>query len=210
MILTVTLPPSTFIVGISAARRSRYRGSHALSFSGRSTHSCIPTFGLPSEFCRGISECIIPRPAVMNCRSPASSVPALPAKSSWSKPPLSRYVMVSCPRWGWSGKPASDAEEKWSSMRKGEKFRSLGVPIERRTRAPAPSDCSIARKAWRMARGTLMFVGLLGAKKVGGMSGSPKYEDGELDDGLGEGSFREAGAGKRKGASGACWMRVVN
>ena len=42
-----------------------------------------------------------------------------------------------------------------------------------------------------MARGTLMFVGLLGAKKVGGMSGSPKKEAGELNDGLGEGSLIE-------------------
>lgn len=41
--------------------------------------------------------------------------------------------------------------------------------MERRTRAPAPSDCSIARKAWRMARGTDMFAGLEGAKMEGGV-----------------------------------------
>jgi len=29
-------------------------------------------------------------------------------------------------------------------MRKGERFRRLRVPIVRRTRAPTPSDCSIA------------------------------------------------------------------
>ena len=46
-----------------------------------------------------------------------------------------------------------------------------------------------------MARGTLMFAGLLGAKKVGGTSGSPKKEDGELDDGLGEGSLIEGWVG---------------
>ena len=50
------------------------------------------------------------------------------------------------------------------------------MPIERRTRAPAPSDCSIARKAWRMVLGTLMFAGLEGAKNVGGMRGRPKKE----------------------------------
>ena len=60
------------------------------------------------------------------------------------------------------------------------------MPIERRTRAPAPSDCSIAKKAWRIARGTVMFVGLLGAKKVGGTRGSPK-KDVELEDSLFEG-----------------------
>ena len=48
------------------------------------------------------------------------------------------------------------------------------MPIERRTRAPAPSDCSVARKARAMARGTVMFAGLVGAKEVGGMKGRPK------------------------------------
>lgn len=42
-------------------------------------------------------------------------------------------------------------------MRKGEKFRSLGVPMLRRTWAPAPSDCSRALKAKRMERGTDML-----------------------------------------------------
>ena len=84
------------------------------------------------------------------------------------------------------------------------------MPIERRTRAPAPSDCSIARKAWRIARGMDMFVGLLGAKNVGGTSGRPKKEAGGLDDGLGEGSVMEAWVRKRKGASGVRWRRVVN
>lgn len=46
-------------------------------------------------------------------------------------------------------------------MRNGEKFRSCGVPMERRTRAPAPSDCSTARKALRIALGTVIFAGLV-------------------------------------------------
>ena len=48
------------------------------------------------------------------------------------------------------------------------------MPIERRTRAPAPSDCSMARKAWRIARGTDMFAGLEGAKKEGGVNERPR------------------------------------
>lgn len=61
-------------------------------------------------------------------------------------------------------------------MRKGEKLRSLAVPIERRTRAPAPSACSIARKAWRMARGMDIFADFDGAKKDGGVNGRLKME----------------------------------
>ena len=82
-------------------------------------------------------------------------------------------------------------------MRKGEKFRSFDVPIDRRTRAPAPSDCSIAKKAWRIARGIDMFVGLLGAKKVGGMRGRPKKEV-ELEDALTEGPLDGVGVVDRK------------
>lgn len=43
-------------------------------------------------------------------------------------------------------------------MRKGEKFLNWGVPMLRRTLAPAPSDCSIARKALRIARATVMLA----------------------------------------------------
>ncbi len=86
-------------------------------------------------------------------------------------------------------------------MRNGEKFRSFDVPIERRTRAPAPSDCSMARKAWRIARGTVMFVGLLEAKKVGGTRGSPK-KDVELEDTLVEGPFVGFWVVERMDASG--------
>jgi len=63
---------------------------------------------------------------------------------------------------------------KWSSIRNGEKFRNCAVPIERLTLAPAPSDCSIARNALRMALGTDMFAGF-GAPYIstGGRTGSP-------------------------------------
>lgn len=44
-------------------------------------------------------------------------------------------------------------------MRNGEKFLSCGVPMDLLTRAPAPSDCSTARKALRIARGALTFAG---------------------------------------------------
>ena len=86
-------------------------------------------------------------------------------------------------------------------MRKGEKLRSFDVPIERRTRAPAPSDCSMAKKAWRIARGIDMFVGLLGVKKVGGMRGRPKKEV-EFEDALIEGPVDGVGAVDRKFLSG--------
>lgn len=63
---------------------------------------------------------------------------------------------------------------KWSSIRNGEKFFSCGVPIERRTRAPAPSDCSMARKALRIARVTVMFAGFgVPYIEIGGNSGRP-------------------------------------
>ena len=48
------------------------------------------------------------------------------------------------------------------------------MPFERRTRAPAPSDCSMARKSWRIARGTDIFADFLAAKKVGGVKRRPK------------------------------------
>jgi len=90
--------------------------------------------------------------------------------------------MVSWPRWGlfggsslascsggvqgfkgsgatyWSGNPAPGLMEKWSSMRNGLKFFRFGVPMDLRTRAPAPSACSTARKTLRMARGADMFA----------------------------------------------------
>lgn len=45
-------------------------------------------------------------------------------------------------------------------MRNGEKFLSCGVPMDLLTRAPAPSDCSTARKDLRIARGALTFAGV--------------------------------------------------
>lgn len=43
--------------------------------------------------------------------------------------------------------------------------------MERRTRAPAPSDCSMAKKALRIARGTDILAGF--EVVVGRMNGSP-------------------------------------
>lgn len=43
-------------------------------------------------------------------------------------------------------------------MRKGLKLLRFGVPIDRRTLAPAPSACSTARKTFRIARGTDMLL----------------------------------------------------
>lgn len=37
-----------------------------------------------------------------------------------------------------------------------------------------PSDCSMARKTWRIARGADMFAGLCDAKKKGGVKGMVK------------------------------------
>lgn len=54
-----------------------------------------------------------------------------------------------------------------------------------------------------MALGTVMFVGLFGAKKVGGTSGSPKKEeDVELDAALIEGPLEGLWVVERKGAIG--------
>lgn len=43
-------------------------------------------------------------------------------------------------------------------MRNGEKFFNCGVPIERRTRAPAPSACSRARNAFWIPLGVVMLI----------------------------------------------------
>ena len=42
---------------------------------------------------------------------------------------------------------------------------TFGVPMERRTLAPTPSDCSTARKTWRMARAVDMLAGLVGSRE---------------------------------------------
>lgn len=62
---------------------------------------------------------------------------------------------------------------KWSSIRNGLKFLSFGVPIDLRTLAPTPSDCSMARKAFRMARGTDMFGDCVREGSCGGTTGRP-------------------------------------
>jgi hypothetical protein len=45
--------------------------------------------------------------------------------------------------------------------------------MDRRTRAPAPSDCEMARKDCRIARGIDMFEGALRDGSAGGTTGSP-------------------------------------
>ena len=61
------------------------------------------------------------------------------------------------------------------------KFLSLGVPIERRTVAPAPSDCSIASKTVRIARGFGEVA--LSDGSSGGITGRPtKVEEGAMVD----------------------------
>jgi hypothetical protein len=57
---------------------------------------------------------------------------------------------------------------KWSSMRKGLKFRNFGVPTLLLTRAPAPSDCSIARNDLAILRGASVVRG------SSGMTGRPR------------------------------------
>lgn len=82
-----------------------------------------------------------------------------------------------CPRCGWSGNPEPGELVKWSSMRKGLKLRSCGVPIERRTLAPTPSDCWTAKKALRIARGTDIASAFVSPYiSVGGMTGRPSKE----------------------------------
>lgn len=59
-------------------------------------------------------------------------------------------------------------------MRKGEKFFKFAVPIDLLTLAPAPSDCSMARNAFRIALGTVMFADFgIPYIDLGGKRGSP-------------------------------------
>lgn len=67
-----------------------------------------------------------------------------------------------------SGKPAPGGIAKWSSMRKGLKLRSFGVPTLLLTRAPAPSDCSMARNDLAILRGASVVRG------SSGMTGRPR------------------------------------
>ena len=85
---------------------------------------------------------------------------------------------VSCPLCGWSGNPAPGLMVKWSSIRNGEKFFSWGVPIERRTLAPAPSACSRAKKAFWIPLGVVILSAF----------GVVEYEaDGKLESWFSEG-----------------------
>lgn len=47
------------------------------------------------------------------------------------------------------------------------------MPMERRTRAPAPSACSLARKARRTARGVIACASLLREGSLGGTTARP-------------------------------------
>lgn len=58
-----------------------------------------------------------------------------------------------------------------TSIRKGVKLRSSLVPMDRLTRAPAPSGVSIASKTLRMARGVVLVAVKEGS--LGGTTGRP-------------------------------------
>ncbi|EMG47852.1 P35 protein, partial [Candida maltosa Xu316] len=82
MTLTQTFPSSEVVSGVSQSLKSSYPGSMVLSASGKSTQICNPKLGAPSLSGTGISECMIPLPAVMNCKSPGYKIPLAPVKSS--------------------------------------------------------------------------------------------------------------------------------
>uniref|UniRef100_A0A0A8ZS87 Pirin-like protein n=1 Tax=Arundo donax TaxID=35708 RepID=A0A0A8ZS87_ARUDO len=84
MILTSTPSFSTRLMSLLWS--SWYRGSIILSFEETLIQSCRP-FCTPSP--AGISECTMPRPAVIHWTSPALMVPLWPAKSWWVKAPSS-------------------------------------------------------------------------------------------------------------------------
>ena len=97
-------PPSASQHGHAGRRRCRGRPAAViLSFAARLTHSWKPAMRPAS--CSGISEWMMPRPAVIHCTLPGSSRPTLPTLSRWRMRPSSMIVTVSKPRCGWSGKP---------------------------------------------------------------------------------------------------------
>lgn len=66
-------------------------------------------------------------------------------------------------------------------MRKGLKLRSLGVPIDRLTVAPAPSACSMASKTFAMPR--VLGVAAVREGSLGGMTGRPtNVDEGDIVD----------------------------
>lgn len=58
-------------------------------------------------------------------------------------------------------------------IKNGLRFLSFGVPIERRTFAPTPSDCCTARKDWRMPRAIDELSGFISDGSDGGTTGRP-------------------------------------
>lgn len=91
----------------------------------------------------GISAWTIPFPAVIHYISPGNRVPLFPKKSSWYIDPFCKYVMVSNPLWGWSGKPAGNLESKKSSIKNGSSLGTSIPPMILATSAPTPSDYSV-------------------------------------------------------------------
>ncbi|CAG9329112.1 unnamed protein product [Blepharisma stoltei] len=136
--IIATLMPLSWTLRISLSFASWYEGSQSLFSLLKLTQIWIPSI----SFVPGISECIIPLPAVIHWMPPCDISPILPLKSSCLQLPWSIYVTVSKPLWGWSGKPAGLLTKKWSIIRKGSKFFNWEVPITRFTRAPTPSDNS--------------------------------------------------------------------
>lgn len=61
-----------------------------------------------------------------------------------------------------------------------------------------------------MARGTVIFVGLFGAKNVGGTRGRPKKEGVELEEALMAGPLEGFWVVERKYANGVWFRRLVN
>ena len=102
--ITRTVTPSAVVrTGTSAGAMSRYAGGCILSLAARLTQSWKPAIRPAS--CSGISEWMMPRPAVIHCTLPGSSRPTLPTLSRCRMRPSSMIVTVSKPRCGWSGKP---------------------------------------------------------------------------------------------------------
>ena len=96
-------PAASVYCGTAAGAMSRYAGAVILSAAARLTQSWKPAMR-PSS-CSGISEWMMPRPAVIHWTLPGSSRPTLPTLSRWRMRPSSMIVTVSKPRCGWSGKP---------------------------------------------------------------------------------------------------------
>src|SRR4030065_2688875 len=90
------------------------------------------------------------------------------------------------PRCGWSGKPAMYSSglslPKWSSIRKGSRFVSAGVPVLRGRWTPAPSVTSMAETRWRMVRRVMADSLSESEKRKYGPSGRDKLRPVALED----------------------------